>query len=446
MPPAWGGPRVAGAGETAAAAGLGPAGDDAGAFCAHAQVHLPGMAGGALDDLSFAAKDVFAIEGVASCFGNPTWLATHAPAVQTARAIDQLVAAGATMSGLTVTDELALSLTGENHHYGTPANPRAPGRVAGGSSSGSAAAVAAGLVDFALGTDTGGSVRVPASHCGLYGFRPTHGAVSTDGVLPLAPRFDTVGWLARDPDVLARVGDVLLPAASDGGAGAGATAVGLPSRLLVPQDVSEILGRSTFTSFVRGAVGLVARLGRPLRAVTVGDGATPIGGWLKTYLALQNFQVTALHRSWIERARPVFGPLIAGRLERALATSGAEAARAEWRREYLCARLAALLDGEEGTSWILWPSAAGIAPPRGLADDVIDAETGRSLTLGALASLAGLPQVSLPLVEIDDFPFGVSLIGPRGADRALLTAIKHEAPAHGGQGPGRREITEEGPI
>ena len=185
----------------------GAIGDSLGAFCRHGEPlpalvssHPPAAArgDGALAGRRFAVKDVFEVAGRVACFGNPTWLATHAPAAATAPALRALMGAGAHLAGYTVTDELAFSLTGVNAFYGTPVNPASPGRVPGGSSSGSASAVAGGLCDFALGTDTGGSVRVPASHCGVFGFRPSHGAIPLTGVLPFAPRFDTVGWFARD--------------------------------------------------------------------------------------------------------------------------------------------------------------------------------------------------------------------------------------------------------
>src|SRR5215470_7694180 len=151
--------------------------DPLGAFCRHADVTLPGAAAGPLAGLHFAAKDLYDVAGQRTGGGNPDWLDSHPPAAATAPAILSLVAAGATLVGKTVTDELAYSIAGRNFHYGTPTNVAAPGRIPGGSSSGSAAAVAGKLVDFALGTDTGGSIRVPASLCGLYGMRPSHGRV-----------------------------------------------------------------------------------------------------------------------------------------------------------------------------------------------------------------------------------------------------------------------------
>jgi len=165
---------------------------------------------GPLGGLSFAVKDLIDIDGHITGCGNPTWRRTHPPASVNAVCVDQLLEAGARCVGKTVTDELAFSLLGENHFYGTPLNPRAPGRVPGGSSSGSASAVARGLVDFALGTDTGGSVRVPANNCGVWGLRPSHGFVSVAGVNAFAPTFDTVGVLARNAQVLARVAETLL--------------------------------------------------------------------------------------------------------------------------------------------------------------------------------------------------------------------------------------------
>src|SRR5688572_2340056 len=165
---------------------------------------------GSLDGLSFAVKDLIDLGGHKTGCGNPTWRETHPTASVNAVCVEQLLAAGARCVGKTVTDELAFSLLGENHFYGTPLNPRAPDRVPGGSSSGSASAVACGLADFALGTDTGGSVRVPAGNCGIWGFRPSHGALSLAGVNPFAPTYDTVGVLACSVDVLARAAAVLL--------------------------------------------------------------------------------------------------------------------------------------------------------------------------------------------------------------------------------------------
>jgi amidase len=218
------------------------------AFCRHTHVALDGAAAGPLRGLTFAAKDVFDVAGHRTGNGNPVWLETHPPAARTAAVIDRLLAAGADMVGKTHTDELTYSINGENVHYGTPVNPRAPGRIPGGSSSGSAAAVAGGLVDFALGTDCGGSVRIPASYCGIYGIRTTHGLVPVDGVIDLAASFDTVGWFARDPAMMRRVGDVLLPAAPDF----------VPQRLLIAADAFAFVGAETAAALAPAVTRLKA--------------------------------------------------------------------------------------------------------------------------------------------------------------------------------------------
>ncbi|MFQ5924120.1 MAG: amidase family protein, partial [Anaerolineales bacterium] len=227
--------------------------DHLGAFCKHAELTLPGAPGGPLAELTFAAKDLFDIAGFVTGAGNPDWLRTHKPATITAPAVQAVVDAGATLVGKTHMDELAFSINGENAHYGTPVNPRAPGRIPGGSSSGSASVVAGEVVDFALGSDTGGSVRIPASYCGTYGFRPTHGRISLTGVVPLAPSFDTVGWFAGKASVLERVGRVLLVDNSERS---------MPLRLLLADDAfttADASVRSALQPTVDAVEGLVGK-------------------------------------------------------------------------------------------------------------------------------------------------------------------------------------------
>ncbi|CAN1180338.1 Outer envelope protein 64, chloroplastic [Linum perenne] len=163
-----------------------------------------------LTGLTFAVSDVFDIEGFVTGCGHPDWARTHGSATQTAAVISKLVEGGATCVGKTVVDELAYSINGENKHYGTPTNPAAPAHVPGGSSSGSAVAVAAKLVDFSLGVDTVGGVRVPATFCGVIGYRPSYGALSNMGMFTVSPSLDTVGLFTNDPDILRCVGNVLL--------------------------------------------------------------------------------------------------------------------------------------------------------------------------------------------------------------------------------------------
>ena len=174
---------------------------------------IAGAPNGPLAGLNFAVKDLFDIAGTRTGGGNPEWLAAQKPAATHAAAVKRLLDAGATIIGKAICDEFFYSVSGANAHYGTPANLRAPKRLPGGSSSGSAAVVAASVCDLALGSDTGGSIRIPASFCGIYGIRPTLGRVNLAGAMAMASSFDVAGWFANGPGLFRRVGPVLLDGA-----------------------------------------------------------------------------------------------------------------------------------------------------------------------------------------------------------------------------------------
>jgi amidase len=226
--------------------------DPLGAFMPHGRVEIDGAPRGRLRKVTFAVKDIFDVAGTVTGRGNPDWLASHGPAAANAPAVQALLDAGARLVGKTITEELAFSVVGSSPYYGTPTNAAAPGRVCGGSSSGSAAAVGGGLVDLAPGSDTGGSVRVPASYCGIYGMRPTHGRISLEGIMPLAPSFDSVGWFARDPRVFATAGRVLLGATARGGR---------PSRVLLATNAFARLDPGVEDALQAAIRHLEARLG-----------------------------------------------------------------------------------------------------------------------------------------------------------------------------------------
>lgn len=378
-----------------------------GAFCpADNQIALRGAADGPLAGLTFAAKDVFDIAGSTTGNGHPDWLRTHEPASRTAPAVQRMLDAGAELVGKTIADELCYSLTGENYHYGTPANPTDPARVPGGSSSGSASATAAGLVDFALGTDCGGSIRVPASYCGLYGMRPTHGSIPTEGVVPFAPSLDCVGWFARNPDLLARVGGLLL---DDDGEAEPVT------RLLLAQDAFALLEPDMRQALAAAVEQVEAAVGPATRITLSEEG---LDQWSETFRTVQAGEIWASVGDWIERTKPNFGPGVSERFAAAklLEPDAVEAAKA--RRRAIKARLDGLL--APGTA-ILMPTVPRIAPLRNLAAAEVEiAYRHAAMNLLCCAGLAGLPQVSLPLATFQDMPVGLSLLGRRGTDRALL--------------------------
>jgi amidase len=382
--------------------------DQLGAFCRHTHVTLRHSREGPLSGLTFAAKDIYDVAGHRTGFGSPDWLRTHPPASRTAPVVQQLVDAGADMVGKTHTDELTFSLNGENAHYGTPVNVNAPGRIPGGSSSGSAAAVAAGLCDFALGSDTGGSVRAPASYCGIYGIRPTHGRVSLEGACPLAASFDTAGWFARDPETLERVGRVLL----------GDERAGAPGRLLVAEDAFQLAGGAISGALQPALDRLSAQLGAPQR-VTVSMEGLP--QWFQVFRVLQGAEVWAQHGSWVTRVKPQLGPGIKERVEWAATLTARDIGPAKSRREEIARRMAQLL---AGNAILALPTLPGIAPRLNTPAAELEDFRGRAMSLLCIAGLARLPQVSLPMARLDGCPLGLSLIAARGGDMMLLALAR----------------------
>ncbi|MGF7047861.1 amidase [Paenibacillus sp. DS2015] len=366
------------------------------------------LASGPLDGLSFAVKDVFAIKGHVSGAGNPDWALTHLAAERHAPVIEQWLNGGARLNGLTHTDEMMFSLNGENYHYGTPINPKAERHIPGGSSSGSAVAVAAGLVDFAVGTDTGGSVRIPASYCGIYGFRPTHSQVEMEGVIPLAKTFDTVGWMAESAKLLALVGTPLLGDMAKGHSF---------RRLIIAEDALAITDKET-----REALDpLLDRL-TPAFAIceTKTVSAEGLPEWMRIFRVLQGVDIWRTHGAWIDQTKPHFGPDIAGRFAwtRTLdaAASGSERQLMEDIRE----RLSTLLGDD---SVLLIPTAPGPAPLRDTLAEELEEHRSRTLQLTCIAGLGGLPQVTMPWMQVEGCPVGLSLIAGPGQDWKLLQCV-----------------------
>jgi amidase len=381
--------------------------DPLGAFCRHTHVALAGLATGPLLGLRMAVKDVFDIAGHRTGNGHPLWFETHPPAERTAPVVDRLIGAGAEVVGKTHTDELAYSLNGENVHYGTPVNPNAPGRIPGGSSSGSAAAVAGGLVDFALGTDCGGSVRLPASYCGIYGIRTTHGMVPADGIVKLAPSFDTVGWFACDVALMRRIGDVLLPPA----------AAFAPRRLLIATDAFAFVAPAVAGALAGGLAAVRQSFAAVMDQKVYFDSPSE---WADIFRVLQGAEVAQQHADWIDHHRPAFGPGIRERFAWARGIGAAEVARAQAARRRVAAHMSAVLGDD---SFLVLPTGPGIAPLIGTPTGKLEAFRARAFALLSIAGLARLPQVSLPLGTLEGCPLGLSLIAPHGRDRGLLDWI-----------------------
>lgn len=366
---------------------------------------------GPLSDLSFAVKDIFDLAGYPTGCGNPHALARSGIKTTTAPVVQTLLDKGARFTGKVLTDELAFSMAGKNAHFGTPRNGGAPDRICGGSSSGSASAVSNGLCDFALGTDTGGSVRAPASHCGLLGMRPTHGRISLEGCMPLAPSFDTCGWFGRDIATFARVGEVLL----------GTDSVALPAspRLMLAADVMRhVTGETRAAS--------TAVLGQLEKAF--GTGLESVDAVLlpadELYWAFRHIQGLEAWRSQGDflRAHDVqLGPGVKERFAWSSQLSEAQVAPYQQVRVEFTRRFDALL-GSDGV--LVMPTMPGSAPLRASDEQALEDYRNQSIPMLCLAGLAGCPQISLPLMQIGGAPLGLSLIGPRGSDISLITLAR----------------------
>jgi len=382
-----------------------PINDTLNAFVEHGHIEQPPTQQGPLSGTTFALKDLFDLAGVPTGAGNPQWLATHPVPTKSSPIVDRLLGAGATFVGKTHTDEIAWSLNGENVHYGTPTNPAAPGRIPGGSSSGSAAATAGALVDFAIGSDTGGSVRLPASYCGIYGIRTTHGRVPLDNSVPLAPSYDVAGWFARSPQLMQQVGQVLLD---------GVRAPRKPSRLLIARDLFAAVDENVRNLLQPSVDRLKAIVGTSEDVDVAGDARD---AWRNAFRVLQSEEAWAAHGAWISSAKPTFGPGVKERFAAAAVLDPAEIAAAKLLRKEIVAKVSALLAGD---AILVLPTAPGIAPLLQTPEAVINVFRARAIELLCVSGHAGTPQMSLPVAQLDGCPIGLSIMAARDCDEDLL--------------------------
>lgn len=387
-------------------------------YCPHGPHRFRIGMTGDLADLRLVYKDLYDVQGYRTGAGNPAWLRTHTPATGTAPVLQQLLDAGISVVGRVQTDELAYSLNGQNCHYGTPVNPKTPTRIPGGSSSGCAVAVASGDADVGLGTDTGGSIRVPACYNGLYGIRPTHGRLSLAHVVPLAPCFDTAGWLCRDAYSLARVGQILFQEAP----------------AVLPEYSSFLWAEALFAMLPDAIQPRLDHIRHTLSdhghsvmaAVLSPERLTGLGS---AFRILQGREIARTHQMWVADHLNDLGSDIAERFRWALQLTAAEESDAAWVQSQWCEAISALLDGR----FLLIPTIPAGAPLLTASGLELAAFRERLMGLTALAGLAGLPQIQLPVLELEGVPLGLSLVGARGTDMQLLamTCFLSEVLVHG---------------
>jgi amidase len=366
---------------------------------------VKGAASGPLAGLSAVIKDMYDIAGERTGCGSPEWLAIHAPATRHCPPVQKILDAGATIIGKTICDEFFYNVSGNNAHYGTPVNARAPGRLPGGSSAGSAAACGAGLCDFALGSDTGGSVRVPASFNGIYGLRPTHERIEHNGVADMAPTFDVPGWFAATPGVFRKVGAVLLDSRR--------VAADIERAVVLEDAFAQ--AEDAVSDLLRTALEFMSDdLPEMIHAKIAPEG---LDTWREAFRIVQAYETWQTFGDFITKHKPNIGPGVRERIEfAATVTRGqAEAARAVQVKAREHIRQIAV----PGTILAL-PTAPCVAPKVDISGKELEEFRVRVMRLTCTSGVSGLPQMNIPAGTIGGCPVGLSFIGWAGGDEALL--------------------------
>jgi Asp-tRNA(Asn)/Glu-tRNA(Gln) amidotransferase A subunit family amidase len=365
---------------------------------------VTGASDGPLVGKTIAVKDLFDVAGFAVGAGVPAYLAESPRTVANASAVTSLLAAGAAVQGIAQTDEFAYSVAGKNSHYGTPPNAAVAGAIPGGSSSGPATAVASGQVSIGLGTDTGGSIRVPASYQGLWGLRTTHEAIARDGLLGLAPSFDTVGWITRDAATLRAAASASLGSAGREGLTAGfavAPALIALSSPAVQDAFAEALSRLA-------AAGLTD----DLVEVTLPD----IDDLHEIFRTVQSAEAWATHGEWITEHPDALGEEIAARFAFGATIDPETESFARQALELARERIVSIV----GDRVLLLPSASSTAPSTTADAEVIELVRQATLRLTCVAGIAGRPALSVPALTVEGAPVGLCLVGPPNTDVALI--------------------------
>ena len=375
-------------------------------YCIQGPSNLAATAEGVLSELTFVFKDLFDVKGYVTGAGNPAWLTSHQPAQQTASVIKKLLAQGANCVGRVQTDELAYSLNGQNIHYGTPVNPLAPGCLPGGSSSGSAVAVANGEADFSIGTDTGGSVRVPASYCGLFGLRPTLGKLALDNTFELAKSFDTAGIFSHDLTILSTVFNVL---AEQKQPGEKSTTLYLDSTLanqLSPQRLSGLKHWCVEANIELLSCNLLADTEQTLDDLSL------------LFRTIQGFEIIEGHNAWLTEHGDSLDPSIMQRVIWARSITQQQYVEAKAQQQTFQQKLSALFNEMHGL-WIL-PTTPSGPPALAMAGDELAEYRSQLMGLTSIAGLAGFPQLHLPMQGLTEGPCGFSLMSIANKEADLI--------------------------
>ena len=362
---------------------------------------------GLLSNLNFVLKDMCDVKNLKTSCGNPDFFKKCDFANDYAPFLKDLLNEGPVLKGITVCDEFFYSLIGENGHYGTPTNLNAPSCVPGGSSSGSAAALTTDLYDFSIGSDTGGSVRIPASFCGLIGMRPTHNRINTKGVYPMAPSFDTVGWFANNPEIFQKVGNVLLNNIERSNVDF--------KQYVVAEDLLELCDaevQDNFNNYINVNIPNInkTRLSTNTKAIIADN-----------FRILQGAEVKENIIPWIEKNKPNISPEIRSRIDMASKITDIEVNRALIFRKTLIDEIEKSLP--EGTIAV-FPTAPFSAPKSGQDDESLGFYRKRLMQLTSIAGMTSRPQISIPKLKDKTGPVGISLLGWQYSDEILLNKLE----------------------
>ncbi|KAG5398401.1 hypothetical protein IGI04_020215 [Brassica rapa subsp. trilocularis] len=388
-----------------------------------------------LTGLSFAISDVFDVTGYVTGFGHPDWVRTHEAASSTCPVVSTLVEGGATCVGKTVVDELSFSISGENKHYESPTNPAAHDRIPGGACSGAAVAVATNAVDFALGIDTIGGVRVPAGYCGVLGFKSSHGAISNTGIIPVSSSLDSVGWFARDPNTLRRVGHVLLhlPFATQRNPRQIIVADDYFQLLKIPVDrITQVVTKSAEKLFGKQSLkhqslenyfeSKVPSLKEFTRTKAIANTKVPTSRLLANVMQLlQRHEFLQNHGDWINTVKPAIGPVISSQVCDNAELTNEEIENLNTIRNQTRVAINSLLK-DDGV--LVIPTMPTLPPKLGSKEIISEDYQNRASSLLSIASISGCCQVTVPLGHHEKCPVSVSFIARHGGDRFLLDTVQ----------------------
>ena len=393
---------------------------DASVYCTQGPDNLAATADGELSGLTFVFKDLFDVQGYVTGAGNPAWLASHQPAQQSASLIECLLANGASCVGRVQTDELAYSLNGQNIHYGTPVNPLAPNCLPGGSSSGSAVAVAKGEADFSIGTDTGGSVRVPASYCGLFGLRPTLGKVSLDNAFQLSKSFDTAGIFSQDLNKLASVFS-LLGASTQPVTDLKKPAIASKKQGQVAQNL--YLDNTLQQQFSAQRLSVLSRWCQQsnitlLSCDLLADTEQTLDKLSLLFRTIQGFEIIEEHEAWLTKHGDSLDPSILQRVVWARTITPQQYREAKAQQHNFKQQLLSQFKDMQGL-WVI-PTTPSGPPALTMEGEALAEYRSQLMGLTSIAGLAGFPQLHLPIQNLQEGPCGFSLMGIDNQEEDLI--------------------------